>query len=172
MLASPGVAQSAFFGLDASYRTETVKTTTKAETTETGYALSLGYRFGSGLALGLRYDGIDIEGDAATDEIKVSDYGVGAAFMHTSGFVAGVYYLHNPTRTYSDRNVEYTASGGSGTLLEVGYLAPVGGFGVGGKLVQHTRSYTKVESRGETTDLPYELEVTGLWPWLGVVFFF
>jgi hypothetical protein len=165
-------AQNAFFGLDASYRTESVKTTTKAETTETGYALQLGYRFASGLALGLRYDGIDTEGDAPTDEVKLSEYGAGIAFMHTSGLVAGAYYLYDPTQTYFDRNVEFTLKGGSGTLFEIGYLAPVGGFAIGGKLVQYSRTFTKIESQGQTTDLPTDVEATGLWPWLSAVFYF
>ena len=109
--------------------------------------LSAGYSMAGGLLLGLKYyNDKYTEGSGANKEVtEITALGAGVGFrVEELALQVSVMALQAPERT--DTRTDLTLSDGTGTMVDLMYLADLGGWYLGPQLTYRSFEYKKMES--------------------------
>lgn len=135
---------------ELTYETSTSESRHKEATTYLN--MNLGYGFGSGFLLGVKYYNEQIESDdnAAAPEINITGWGpaIGWDFEQLK-LMAGLFIIEGPKRM-ERIGAKAVYSGGNGIIYDAMYLFDVGKAGIGPQLSLVTLTYDKREVNGVT----------------------
>ena len=160
------------------YGTETTKIgDNKSESTKTFYNAGIGLKMDSGLILGAKYLVLDETAKAGDDDddtgAKLTGLGATLGYLHDSGFGLAFTYLFEPEKEIlSDGDTVATGTGGTGSVIDVGYYFDQGDYAIGPQISVVSATYKEFEYEELDVELDDDYEETFTYPYIAMFFYF